>query len=147
MPTSSALLDSLDQAGHRLTEPRRAIAALIAERPGHFTAEDLLTASQERRLGLGRATIFRSLDLLADLNVIERLDLPNGDHAFVACDRTHHHHVVCGSCGTAIDVADPGLAELVDQIAATSGYRIDRHRLELFGTCPSCQAADRAGPA
>jgi len=137
---TSPVLESLGRAGYRLTEPRRAIAGLIAERPGHFTAEDLLTASQARRLGLGRATVFRALDLLTELGVVERLDLPSGDHAFVACERAHHHHIVCASCGTATDVPDAGLAELVEQIGAASGYRIDRHRLELFGTCPSCQA-------
>jgi Fur family transcriptional regulator, ferric uptake regulator len=138
------LIESLDRAGYRLTQPRRAIADLIAERPGHFSAEDLLTTSRQRRLGLGRATVFRSLDLLEELGQIERLDLPSGDHAFVACERAHHHHVVCGTCGTAADVPDAGIGELVDEIAAESGYRIDRHRLELFGTCPRCLRAGKA---
>ncbi len=141
MPSATAILRTFGDAGYRLTGARRAIAELVASRRGHFTADDLLAESGRRRLGLARATVFRSLDRLADLGVIERLDLPNGAHAFVACDRPHHHHVVCSRCGAATDVPDGGLGELVDRIAATSGYRIDRHRLELFGTCPSCQAA------
>jgi Fur family ferric uptake transcriptional regulator len=143
VPATDVVLDPLDRAGYRLTAPRRALAELIAERPGHFTAEELLATSRDRRLGLGRATIFRSLELLTELGVVERLDLPTGAHAFVACDRQHHHHVVCSSCGTAADVPDQGLDRLVEHIATSSGFRIDRHRLELFGLCPSCQA--RAG--
>ena len=52
-----------------------------------------------RRLGIGRATIFRTLDVLVDLQAVERLDLPTGDHAYVACEPAHHHHVVCSNCG------------------------------------------------
>jgi Fur family ferric uptake transcriptional regulator len=140
VPSAETILAAFDGAGYRLTEPRRAMAGLIGARADHFTAEELLATSRGQRLGLGRATVFRSLDILADLGVVERLDLPTGAHAFVACDRPHHHHVVCSSCGAATDVPDQGLDELVDRLAASSGYRIDRHRLELFGLCPTCRA-------
>jgi len=137
------IIDVLERAGHRRTSPRRALAGLIAEREGHFTAESLLDASRERHLGVDRATIFRSLELLADLGVVERLDLPSGEHAFVACEARHHHHVVCSSCGRSTGVADHGLDRIATAIGAATGYRIDTHRLELFGTCPACQAGGR----
>lgn len=134
-----AIVGALDEAGYRLTEPRRALAELIAGRSGHFTADELLSDSRRRRLGLGRATVFRSLDVLADLGAIERLDLPTGEHAFVACEPRHHHHVVCSSCGRSTPVADAGLERLAESIGASTGYRVETHRLELFGLCPDCQ--------
>jgi len=139
MVDASEIVSAFETAGYRLTSPRRALASLIAARGGHFTAEDLLGESRRRRLGVTRATIFRSLDVLADLGVVERLDLPSGDHAFVACEPAHHHHVVCSSCGRTTGVADPGLEKIADAIGRETGYRIDAHRLELFGLCPACR--------
>ena len=140
MPDPRAILGAFDEAGYRLTGPRHVIARLIGEQRGHFTADDLAARSRAERLGLGRATIFRSLDILAGLGVVERLDLPSGEHAFVGCEPDHHHHLVCSRCGRSTDVADSGLADLVTELGRRSGYRIETHRLELFGTCPRCQA-------
>lgn len=130
----------LDRAGYRLTEPRRAVAGLIADRAGHFTAADLVREARVRRLGIGRATIFRTLDVLSELGVVERLDLPSGEHAYVGCALTHHHHVVCSNCGRAAEIADAGLRTVVREVARRTGFRVDDHRLELFGLCPACQA-------
>jgi Fur family ferric uptake transcriptional regulator len=136
---STAIVGALEEAGYRLTSPRRAMAELIGGRRGHFTADDLLAESRRRRLGVTRATVFRSLDVLADLSLIERLDLPSGEHAFVACETAHHHHIVCSSCGRSTEVDDNGLEAVAAAIAEQSGYRVDTHRLELFGQCAACQ--------
>jgi Fur family ferric uptake transcriptional regulator len=133
---------ALGRAGYRLTGPRRAVAELIAAREGHFTAADLVAEAGRRRLGIGRATVFRSLDLLIDLGVVERLDLPSGDHAYVACEPSHHHHVVCSRCGRAVGIHDAGLRGLIEVVAARTGYTVESHRLELFGLCPACRAAE-----
>lgn len=139
MVSPDAIVTAFDNAGYRLTEPRRALAGLIGAHDGHFTADELLAASRRDRLGVGRATVFRSLDILTDLGVIERLDLPSGEHTFVACEPTHHHHVVCSNCGRSTDVGDSGMAAVLNEVARRSGYRIESHRLELFGLCPACQ--------
>ena len=143
MPSADTILNAFDDAGYRVTEPRRVLARLIGDRTGHFTAEDLVAESQRRHLGVGRATVFRSLDVLAELGVVERLDLPSGEHAFVACEAAHHHHVVCSRCGRTTDIADSGLASIIADVGRRSGYAIESHRLELFGLCPACQAHGR----
>jgi Fur family transcriptional regulator, ferric uptake regulator len=140
MAVSNPIVQALDAGGYRLTGPRRAVADLIAEHDGHFTAADLETAARERRMGLSRATLFRALDLLTELRVVERLDLPSGEHAYVPCAAAHHHHVICSRCGRSADAEDSGVAEAVAAIARRTGYRIDSHRLELFGLCRHCQA-------
>ncbi len=140
MPPPNPIIDALDHAGYRLTEPRRVVAGLIAEQTGHFTAPDLEDVVRDRRLGISRATLFRALDLLTELGLVERLDLPTGEHAYVPCARSHHHHVVCSVCGRTAEVEDCGVAEAVSEVGRRSGYRIDSHRLELFGLCRRCQA-------
>ena len=92
------IIDALEHAGYRLTGPRRALADLIAAREGTtFTAGDLMAEVRARHLGVGRATVFRAIELLESVGAVERVDLQNGDHAYVACVPTHHHHVICAA--------------------------------------------------
>jgi Fe2+ or Zn2+ uptake regulation protein len=140
MATANPIVTALDNAGYRLTAPRRAVADLIAEYDGHFTASELEEAARRRRLGISRATLFRALDLFAELEVVERLDLPSGEHAYVPCAPSHHHHVICSRCGRSSRVEDHGLSDVVAEVSRRSGYQIQSHRLELFGLCLRCQA-------
>ena len=141
---AGGLVDALDRAGYRLTEPRRAVATLIAGRQGHFTAADLEEDSRARHLPIGRATIFRALDLFTELGVVERVDLPAGGHAYVPCEPVHHHHVICTNCGRVTEIEDVGIGALLEAVKRETGYDVASHRLELFGLCPVCQAELRA---
>jgi Fur family ferric uptake transcriptional regulator len=124
----------------RATAPRRRLDELIARRTGHFTAAELIGDAHTRGLKVGRATVFRTLDLLVEQGRLERIDLPSGEHAYVSCaPAEHHHHVVCRRCGKSVEVEDSGLQSVVGEIARRSGYTIDTHRLELFGLCPDDQ--------
>jgi Fur family transcriptional regulator, ferric uptake regulator len=140
--TSNPFARALDRAGYRLTAPRSAVTDLIDARVGHFTAAELAEDALAQRLGIGRATIFRTLDVLLELGSVERIDLPSGEHAYVVCEPVHHHHVVCSGCGRTTDIDDAGLRAVVRDIARRTGFRVDDHRLELFGLCAACQARD-----
>ena len=144
--SGAPLVDALDRAGYRLTGPRRAVADLVAAQEAHFTAAGLVADARARHLGIGRATIFRSLDLFTTLGLVERVDLPDGEHAYVACDPSHHHHAICTSCGRSTDVADHGLADALAEIGRRSGFQVTAHRLEIFGVCAAC-AAPAPAPA
>jgi len=135
---SDGILRALEAAGHRITEPRLQVAALIDARTGHFTAADLAADAGARRPRIGRATIFRALDLFTALGLVERLELPSGEHAYVRCELSHHHHVVCSRCGRNAEVEDCGITAVAREVARRTGYRIETHRLELFGLCPAC---------
>jgi Fur family ferric uptake transcriptional regulator len=140
MVDPAPFLSALERAGYRLTAPRRELAQLIADRSGHFAAADLVTAAHDRHIDVGRATVFRTLDVLSEVGVVERIDLPNGEHAYLACEPLHHHHVICSGCGRSRDIDDAGIRAVVRDVARRTGYRVDDHRLELFGVCPDCQA-------
>lgn len=137
---ATPIVTALDRAGYRLTEPRRRLAALIAGHDGHFTTSDLVSEARAEHVRVGRATVFRTLEVLEELGAVERLDLPSGDHAYVVCRRAHHHHIVCSRCGRSQEIDDAGLRVVVGEIARRTGYRVDEHRLELFGLCPTCLA-------
>ncbi len=134
------LLDALDVAGYRMTEARRAVVDLIRKRNGAFDTSDLVADARRRKVAAARATIFRTLELLTELGAVERLDLPNGDHSYVLCDPSrHHHHLVCSRCHRSVDLEDMGMTAMMAEVERKTGYQIDRHRIELFGLCPSCQ--------
>lgn len=133
------MLNALDRAGVRLTGPRRKLAALIERREGHFTAAELVQDAGRRRLGIGRATVFRLLELLSDQGLVERIDLPDGSHAYIPCEPSHHHHLVCLQCGATTDVGGCGIEAVTREASRRTGFKIEKHRLELYGHCPACR--------
>jgi Fe2+ or Zn2+ uptake regulation protein len=146
--TPQDVVSSLSEAGYRMTDSRRAVIDLIFTRDGVFDTSDLIADARRRRIGAARATIFRTLEILVDRGAVERLDLPNGEHSYVRCDLGHHHHhMVCTGCQRSVDLEDLGMTPILAKVARRTGYRIDRHRVELFGLCPTClrRSADRAG--
>ena len=144
MPDVEAILERLDRAGYRLTGPRRTVLEEVVRREVPFTSAELLTAVQQHTPTIGRATIFRTLDLLARLGVVQRIheDAEGGRcHAYLACDAGHHHHLICQGCGAVTDFAEhSALESLIREVARQTAYRIEGHRLELVGRCPACQA-------
>ncbi len=143
--STQALIDALGRAGIRVTAPRRAVAGLIAARSGHFTAADLVADARRAAPGIGRATVFRTLDLFSTLRLVERVDLPAGDHAYVACEPAHHHHAICTGCGLSFDIEDVGLADVLAVIGERSGFEVTAHRLEVFGRCRVCRTRSGGG--
>ena len=146
MSDPAVMIQALDEAGYHVTEPRRAVAEMIASRTGRFTALDLVHEARRARRGVGRATVFRSLELFESLGLVERIHLPTGEHAFVACDPVHHHHVVCTRCGRSTEVLDIGMGPIARAIEASTGFAIDEHRVEFLGLCPDCRGR-QAPPA
>ena len=142
MNDPDTLTQALDRAGYHATAPRRAMAEMVAARTGRFTAEDLLLEARRSRRGVGRATIFRSLEIFETLGLVEQVHLPNGDHAYVACAGSHHHHVVCQQCGRSREVGDLGITSIARELVEQrTGFLVDTHRIEFFGLCPDCRAA------
>jgi Fur family ferric uptake transcriptional regulator len=143
MPDITAILERLGNEGRRLTGPRRAVLEEVVSRSAPFTTAELLEAVQKSAPTVGRATVFRTLDLLAQLGVVQRIhrDADGGAcHAYLACDPSHHHHLICNSCGSVTDfVEDRAIEGLMREIERRTSFRVEGHRLELVGVCPQCQ--------
>lgn len=144
----AALLDQLEAKGYRGTDARRTIVDLIRIRNGAFRATGLLADARSRNVPLARASVFRTLELLQELGVIERLDFPDGSRAYVRCDPSrHHHHLVCSRCHRALDIEGLGMSPVIRALERRTGYRIATHRVELYGLCPACQGEAAADPS
>lgn len=147
LPDASAtMLHRLTERGYAATEPRKRIIACFLERPDAVTAADLYFRLRRSDGGIGLVTIYRTLDLLVTCglaHVIVPDDQPTQERHFLPCGLTdlHHHHLFCTACGSVQEITDCHLDTLEADVARTSGYRIDRHALTLFGCCPACQSA------
>ena len=133
--------DPLNERGIRNTEPRRAILEAARRRRGRFTANDMVGDLAGR--GIGRATVFRTLDLLVELGVLERLH-SDAHHAYTLCGTEHHHQLICVGCDTVEEIVSPTMERLVQGIARDAGFEPQGHLLEIMGLCQACQATSRA---
>ena len=133
----------LAQHGYRLTLPRRTVidTLLTYERP--FTAEQLVADVRELDLKqlIGRATVYRTLEILAAIDVLKRIIQADGHPAYIADTIGHRHHLVCSNCGKAVAFTACPIDDLVRSLSANTDYLINDHLLEVFGVCPTCQAA------
>ena len=135
------IIQRLELRGHRITRSRRRVLEALVETPAHFTVEDVL----QRARGVGRATVFRTMKLLQDLNVVCRVLMEDGSLHYRLSTRGHHHHLVCRSCGRVEDFSTCDVSGLVNQLAQTTSYEIEGHWLEVYGRCASCRILERAG--
>lgn len=137
----ATLLRQLERAGHRLTGPRREIIRIIAADHERFTAAELLAAVQQQDAAIGRATVFRTLDLLTAVGILQRVHLDGmGCHSYVICGRSHHHHMVCANCNKVTDFEQGEVEGLLARLGQRQGFKVEGHHLEVYGKCTDCQA-------
>jgi Fur family ferric uptake transcriptional regulator len=125
----------------RNTRQRGEVLALLQEVDGFRTAQQLHMELRQRGAKVGLTTVYRTLQLLVDAGEVDSTRLPGGEQLFRWCSDKHHHHLVCRTCGTAVEVVGPAVERWADQIADKHGYTNVNHTLEIFGTCGDCAAA------
>ena len=133
------MLKRLASAGYRVTGPRRAILEAVSEREGHFRAEEILAEARRTAPNTGRATVYRTLMLLAQMDLLEQVHLGEGSHSFVVGDHGHHHHLICSKCGNVTEVHGCELPSAVNDLADREGFVIEAHQLEVYGHCRRCR--------
>ncbi|MBI2912026.1 MAG: transcriptional repressor [Chloroflexi bacterium] len=140
------MLTRLAKDGHRLTPPRQAIIDLVAARTDHFSAQEIWDDVRERGVVVGRATVFRTLDLLAELGLLNRVHIGDGCHRYTVCETSHHHHLMCVVCGRVIPLETPNIEAQINQAAERAGFDLMTHHVELLGRCRECQVRGRPEP-
>ena len=121
----------------RLTTQRRKILDYLLGSKRHVEFEEIYKAL--RKEGIGRATVFRTMRLLLDLNIVCRVLLDGGNLHYRISSRGHHHHLVCNDCGRVEDFTGCDVEPLVQALAAAMKYEIDGHWLEVYGRCEACR--------
>jgi len=132
------LVGVLRRSGYKVTPARRAVIETLATEAAHVTAPDLVEAVQQRVPGVGRASVYRTLELLTRLGVAQSSTLGGASATYVLTPSRHHHHAVCVECRKTIEFDECVLRELERRLGETLGFQFDGHLVELYGRCPDC---------
>lgn len=137
--TSHSWLDQLQKNGYRLTGARRAVVETMAISRRALSPVQVHDSARRHYPALGLVTVYRTLEKLEELHLIQRVHQPEGCQAFIAAGSGHQHLLLCQVCGRASFFEGDDLNSLIASISTRTGYRINEHWLQLFGVCESCR--------
>ncbi len=124
--------------GRRSTRQRTAVNEILGELEEFRTAQQLHDELRRQGNSIGLTTVYRTLQGLADTGDVDVIRTGDGEAAYRRCSTGHHHHLVCRSCGRAVEVSGPAVEHWANAVAAEHGFRDVSHDLEIFGTCANC---------
>lgn len=135
------ILEALRWSGYKLTGPRlRVIKALITNHDQHLTVEELYDDINREDPPIGLATVYRTLNLLYELDVVTKLELNDGFDRYELADSSdhQHHHLLCSRCGSIIEVKEDFLDELEERLQRDYGFHVTGHHVKFYGLCQAC---------
>jgi len=125
----------------RNTWQREAVREALGEADGFVSAQSLHASLKGSGSTVGLATVYRALADLAVEGDADSLQ-QDGESLYRACTPgTHHHHLICRSCGTTVEIAADEVEEWAQRVAAQHGFSRPQHVVDVFGLCPNCQSA------
>ena len=140
MSESNPYIESLKRAGYRLTQARLTVLGVLEAERGHITSADVLAKVERINPSIGRASVFRTLDLFTQLGLIRPTYVDTSlTPTYVMMHDGHHHHVICSGCKRFFEFDDCGLEALTRNLEQTLDLQISGHLLEFYGICAACR--------
>jgi Fur family ferric uptake transcriptional regulator len=135
--------DALRAAGHRSGGAREGVIDLLARQDCCLTAQEIFDALRQDGRSVGIASVYRALELLRELRLVQRLDVGDGTARYEPAhpDGDHHHHLVCDRCGKVEAFEDDTLEAALGQLADRLPHRVAAHDVVLRGDCGTCTEA------
>lgn len=136
----------LKERGLKTTSQRMAILKVLLDQPdSHLTAEEIYDLVKKDWPDIGLATVYRNIQLLSEMNLIDKLNLDDGYVRYEIGDQNqqshhHHHHMICVSCGKVFAFQEDLLDNLEQKIEQTTGFVVSDHEVKLYGHCAQCLA-------
>ena len=140
MTNAQRLMDTLKEAGMRLTHQRRVICDYLAGTEEHPTAAMIYEALKPELPSLSLMTVYNTLNTLAELGAIQVIGQAGDDTVHYDADLEPHINLICNDCQRILDYPSPHIKNLEQAIDASSGFRIQGARVVFYGLCPECQA-------
>jgi Fur family transcriptional regulator, ferric uptake regulator len=142
--TMDDLKKRLQERQHKLTPQRQTVLQVFINRPGdHLSAEDVHAILRGDSSEIGLATVYRSLELLGELNILQKMDFGDGRSRYELNDtdpkQHQHHHLICLDCGVVKEFADDLLEPLEADVSEKSNFKIVDHQVKFYGYCQECQ--------
>lgn len=135
---------ALHDKDYKLTPQRRiVIKCLVENASAHLSAEDVYGLVRVEHPEIGLATVYRTLDLLAALGILQKVNFGDGRSRFEFCEEVHHHHhMVCVRCGGVTEFAEDFLEPLERALWQQNGFKVLDHEVKFFGVCRQCREGD-----
>ena len=131
----------------RLTAARAAIVEAALGRSGHYPIEELIADLKRRGIRGSKATVYRTLPLLAEAGILEPAIVSGDTRSYETTFGRHHHdHLVCRACGRVVEFEFEAFSILEREVAQKHGFRLEAHHHQLQGTCAECVAREAAAP-
>jgi len=137
--TAREIAATLRRHSYKLTPQRRAVIQAIASSQDHLTPAGIYEKVHQDHPNIGLVTIYRTLDMLAKLELICELHAGGSCHSYTISTPEHHHHLICANCGKVVDFTGYDLGELEQRLSLETGFEIEDHLLEFVGLCRVCQ--------
>ena len=125
----------------RATRQRSAITAMLEDITEFRSAQELHDELRRRGETIGLTTVYRTLQSLADAEIVDVLRTDTGEAIYRRCSSGHHHHLVCRECGFTVEVDGPDVERWAKSVAAKHGFTDSSHTVEVFGLCSECSAS------
>ena len=143
MQHDSPYIQSLKQAGYRLTQARLTVLGVLESEHGHITSADVLAKVERINPAIGRASVFRTLELFTQLGFIRPTYIDTSHTpTYVLMDGGHHHHVICTECKRFFELDDCGLDAMTRNLQRELDIEISGRLLEFYGVCADCRDVD-----
>jgi Fur family ferric uptake transcriptional regulator len=133
------LVDRLREAGYKITPPRLAVLEVIQREGEHLNPAEILRQAQEIHAQTGRATVYRTLELLTQLGIVRPIYVGESGPTYIRAEGGHHH-LVCSHCGRVVDFDQCMADDMQRDLEARFGFQIRSHLLEFYGLCAACRA-------
>ncbi|MFS0786044.1 peroxide-responsive transcriptional repressor PerR [Shouchella sp. 1P09AA] len=131
-------IDALKSTRVRMTPQRHAILEFLYETKAHPTADEIYKALEGRFPNMSVATVYNNLRVFKEVGIVKELSYGDSSSRF-DCVTTNHYHVICKNCGKIVDFHYPGLDEVETLAEHVTGFEIENHRMEIYGTCTTCK--------
>ncbi|HAT56820.1 MAG TPA: transcriptional repressor [Veillonellaceae bacterium] len=147
----SAVMDTLKKKirehKYKFTNQRQIVLqAFLDSKENHMSAEDIYEMVRDENPDIGLATVYRSLELFTDLELLKKLDFGDGRSRYELNDHNlahSHHHLICLGCGKVTEFSYDFVDEIKDQVRRDSGFDIVDYQLKFYGYCQECQKKNR----
>lgn len=140
----STVLSKLKEKGVRITPQRYAILAYLVDTMSHPTADEIYQALATKFPNMSVATVYNNLRLFKEAGLVQELTYGDASSRFDA-NLEEHYHIICRACGKIEDFKYPPLSDIEAEAAEKTGFKIEDHRMELYGYCPACSAKSNEG--
>lgn len=140
------LADEMEERGLRSTAQRKLVCDLFFRSGGHHSVDDLLALVRKKDKRIGYATVYRTMKLLVECGLANERRFSDSVTRYEVTDAhdEHHDHLICVDCNDIVEFEEPEIERLQEVLAKNHGFKLLRHKHELYGRCPKCRRKRRA---